>query len=154
MFCYEVIPSYMFPLLNGVNVFCLASQRAAASVQNVFTNVFGGAMSNEGLGLLSIGLDWQYIESTSVLSVRQPRAFVNCFVHHHHSPMSLPLVQQGTQHPVTPYLNRLADSFAHSQFLDWYLALLCHSFGHLLLKLVGRQCSCSCPIHAHPNDLD
>ena len=63
MFLWEIIPSYVFPLLNGVSVFCLASQHASPHVQTVFTNVFGGADGNEGLGLLSISFDWQYITS-------------------------------------------------------------------------------------------
>ncbi|KAL4079665.1 OPT oligopeptide transporter protein-domain-containing protein [Scleroderma citrinum] len=63
MFLWEIIPSYIFPLLNGFSVFCLASQHASPSVQSVFTNLFGGADGNEGLGLLSISFDWQYITS-------------------------------------------------------------------------------------------
>ena len=63
MFTYEIIPAYIFPLLNGINIFCLASQHASPNVQNVFTNIFGGANSNEGLGLFSLGFDWQYIGS-------------------------------------------------------------------------------------------
>ncbi|KAG6328511.1 hypothetical protein ID866_10578 [Astraeus odoratus] len=55
-------------------VFCLASQHASPHVRDIFTNIFGGADGNEGLGLLSISLDWQYITSTY---------------------MSLPLLQQG-----------------------------------------------------------
>ncbi|KAM6503339.1 oligopeptide transporter [Amanita muscaria] len=74
MFCYEIIPSYIFPLLNGVNIFCLASQNTTASVKDAFTNIFGGAMGNEGLGLLSVSFDWQYIGSYY---------------------LSMPLVQQG-----------------------------------------------------------
>jgi hypothetical protein len=69
MFIYEIIPSYIFPLLNGFNIFCLASQHASPSVQNVFTNIFGGADGNEGLGLLSISFDWQYIGSPLVSHV-------------------------------------------------------------------------------------
>ena len=63
MFTYEIIPSYIFPLLNGFNIFCLSSQHASPSVQNAFTNIFGGADSNEGLGLFSLSFDWQYIGS-------------------------------------------------------------------------------------------
>lgn len=74
MFLWEIIPSYIFPLLNGFSVFCLASQHASPDVQSIFTNLFGGADGNEGLGLLSISFDWQYITSTFV---------------------SLPLIQQG-----------------------------------------------------------
>ncbi|KAF8843877.1 oligopeptide transporter [Paxillus ammoniavirescens] len=73
MFVWEVVPSYIFPLLSGFSVFCLASQHASPAMQDIFTNVFGGADANEGLGLLSISFDWQYITSAY---------------------MSLPLVQQ------------------------------------------------------------
>lgn len=64
MFAYEVLPAYMFPLLNGVNIFCLASQHASPKIVDGFTNLFGGADGNEGLGLLSLSFDWQYIGST------------------------------------------------------------------------------------------
>lgn len=64
MFVYEIIPSYMFPLLNGFNIFCLASQHAPQKTIDVFTNLFGGADGNEGLGLFSLSFDWQYIGST------------------------------------------------------------------------------------------
>ncbi|KAF9269595.1 oligopeptide transporter [Marasmius fiardii PR-910] len=74
MFIWEIIPAYIFPLLNGFSIFCLASQKASRRVRDAFTNIFGGAGGNEGLGLLSLSLDWQYIGSTY---------------------MSLPLVQQG-----------------------------------------------------------
>ncbi|KAF8842459.1 OPT superfamily oligopeptide transporter [Paxillus ammoniavirescens] len=63
MFVWEVVPSYIFPMLSGFSVFCLASQHASPAVQDVFTNIFGGAQGNEGLGLLSISFDWQYITS-------------------------------------------------------------------------------------------
>ncbi|CAE6446396.1 unnamed protein product [Rhizoctonia solani] len=74
MAVYEILPAYIFPLLNGFSVFCLASQKASTRVRTVFTNIFGGASGNEGLGLLSLSFDWQYIGSTY---------------------MSLPLIQQG-----------------------------------------------------------
>ena len=56
LFVWEVFPEYMFPVLTGVSVFCLAKQDSL-----VFTNLFGGAQGNEGLGFLSISFDWQYI---------------------------------------------------------------------------------------------
>jgi hypothetical protein len=68
MFIFEIIPSYIFPLLNGFNIFCLASRHASPGVQDVFTNIFGGADSNEGLGLFSLSFDWQYIGSPLVPS--------------------------------------------------------------------------------------
>lgn len=63
MFVYEVIPAYMFPLLNGINIFCLGSQKASPRTVDIFTNLFGGTDGNEGLGLFSFSFDWQYIGS-------------------------------------------------------------------------------------------
>ena len=91
MFTYEVIPAYIFPLLNGFNIFCLASQHASPNVQNVFTNIFGGANSNEGLGLFSLGFDWQYITSGLVPSTVDVSVQVDDTVNRY---MSLPLIQQ------------------------------------------------------------
>ncbi|KAI9059790.1 oligopeptide transporter [Trametes sanguinea] len=64
MFIWEVLPSYIFPLLNGINVVCLATQHVPSAAQDVITNLFGGTDGNEGLGFLSLSLDWQYITST------------------------------------------------------------------------------------------
>ena len=58
IFVWEVIPEYMFTVLEGVSIFCLANQNSL-----VFTNLFGGASGNEGLGFLSVSFDWQYIAS-------------------------------------------------------------------------------------------
>jgi OPT oligopeptide transporter protein len=90
MFIYEIIPSYIFPLLNGLNIFCLTSQHASPGVQDVFTNIFGGATANEGLGLTSLSFDWQYIGSVYVYcicKVCRHAQWINRF-------MSLPLIQQ------------------------------------------------------------
>ena len=85
MFCYEVIPAYIFPLLNGINIVCLATQRAPAHTLNVITNLFGGTDGNEGLGLLSLSFDWQYITSRHVIALRRPSGSIltyssNCAV--------------------------------------------------------------------------
>jgi hypothetical protein len=40
----------------GISIFCLANQNSAT-----FTNIFGGASGDEGLGLFSWCMDWQYI---------------------------------------------------------------------------------------------
>lgn len=58
MFFYEIIPEWMFPLLQGVSIFCLAGRNSM-----VFTNLFGGSQGNEGLGFLSVSFDWQYVAS-------------------------------------------------------------------------------------------
>ena len=92
MFVYEIIPSYIFPLLNGVSIFCLASQHTSPGVQDVFTNIFGGADANEGLGLLSVSFDWQYITSASVPYTRNYCNELNFFFCHRY--MSLPLIMQ------------------------------------------------------------
>lgn len=60
IFCWEIIPEWIMPILTGVSIFCLADQNSA-----VFTNIFGGASGDEGLGLFSICLDWQYISGGS-----------------------------------------------------------------------------------------
>ncbi|KAI0265053.1 oligopeptide transporter [Gloeopeniophorella convolvens] len=81
MFIWEIIPSYIFPLLNGFSIFCLASQHAKPSVQDAFTNIFGGADGNEGLGLFSLSFDWQYIGSAymSLPLIQQVNSWVGLF---------------------------------------------------------------------------
>jgi hypothetical protein len=44
------------PLLSGVSIICLGIRNNLT-----VTNIFGGSMANEGLGLLSISLDWTQI---------------------------------------------------------------------------------------------
>ena len=56
MFVWEAFPEYVFTVLTGVSIFCLADQHNL-----VFTNLFGGASGNEGLGFLSLSFDWNYI---------------------------------------------------------------------------------------------
>lgn len=56
VFVWEIFPEYIFTTLIGVSVFCLADQHNL-----FFTNFFGGATGNEGLGVLNISLDWNYI---------------------------------------------------------------------------------------------
>jgi OPT family oligopeptide transporter len=57
-FFWEVLPECVMPVLTGVSVFCLAKQDSL-----IFTNIFGGSNGNEDLGVLSLGLDWQFISS-------------------------------------------------------------------------------------------
>ncbi|KIJ61351.1 hypothetical protein HYDPIDRAFT_116119 [Hydnomerulius pinastri MD-312] len=56
IFIWELFPEWIFPLLTGFSIFCLANPNSPA-----FSRVFGGSNGNEGLGLLSICFDWQYI---------------------------------------------------------------------------------------------
>ncbi|KAJ2920656.1 hypothetical protein H1R20_g16438, partial [Candolleomyces eurysporus] len=90
MFVYEIIPAYIFPLLNGVSVFCLASQKAPQHIVDIFTNLFGGTDGNEGLGLLSLSFDWQYIGSAWVQVLFLSPLSANENIRY----MSLPLIQQ------------------------------------------------------------
>ncbi|KAG2078169.1 OPT superfamily oligopeptide transporter [Suillus decipiens] len=56
IFVWELFPEWMFPLLTGLSMFCLAVPNNAT-----VSRVFGGSNGNEGLGLLSLCFDWQYI---------------------------------------------------------------------------------------------
>ncbi|CAL1705639.1 unnamed protein product [Somion occarium] len=58
MFVWEIIPQWIFPVLTGVSIFCLANNHSP-----VFRNIFGGASNNEGMGLLSWSFDWNLIGS-------------------------------------------------------------------------------------------
>ncbi|KAL1866024.1 hypothetical protein Daus18300_006925 [Diaporthe australafricana] len=63
MFAYEWFPAYMFPWLNSVSIPCLAAMKATGNKAEVLTNLFGGSINNEGIGLFSLSFDWQYITS-------------------------------------------------------------------------------------------
>lgn len=85
MFAYEWFPAYIFPWLNSVSIPCLAAMNATGDKAAVLTNLFGGATSNEGLGLFSVSFDWQYITSfqTSLPLKYQYHAaagYLTCFV--------------------------------------------------------------------------
>lgn len=61
MTLYEALPAYIWPWLNSVSVPCLASMHATGNTGSILTNLFGGAETNEGLGLFNFGFDWQYV---------------------------------------------------------------------------------------------
>ncbi|KAI4765438.1 OPT superfamily oligopeptide transporter [Aureobasidium sp. EXF-3400] len=75
VFVWEVFPEYLFPVLEGVSIFCLANQKNL-----VFTNLFGGASGNEGLGILSFCFDWQYIASLGSPLWLPPETLTNSFI--------------------------------------------------------------------------
>lgn len=58
LFFWEIIPVWIFPLLVGFSVFCLAQQHKPIPA---FTNFFGGSNGNEGLGFGSFCFDWQFV---------------------------------------------------------------------------------------------
>lgn len=62
IFFWEMLPEWIFPLLTGFSIFCLANPRSTD-----FTRIFGGSNGNEGLGLLSLCFDWQYISGGTIL---------------------------------------------------------------------------------------
>ncbi|KAF2156495.1 OPT superfamily oligopeptide transporter [Myriangium duriaei CBS 260.36] len=60
---WEFFPAYIWPWFGGVSVFCLASMHGSTNTRTIFSHVFGGVSSNEGLGLLNFSFDWQYLQS-------------------------------------------------------------------------------------------
>ncbi|KAH7028129.1 OPT oligopeptide transporter [Microdochium trichocladiopsis] len=85
MFVWEWFPAYIWPWLNSVSIPCLASMNATGDTATTLTRLFGGATNNEGLGLFSISLDWQYLTSfqTSLplkLQIHQALGLFVCFI--------------------------------------------------------------------------
>ncbi|KAG2158266.1 OPT oligopeptide transporter protein-domain-containing protein [Suillus bovinus] len=62
---WELFPEWIFPLLTGFSIFCLAAPNNAT-----VSRLFGGSNGNEGLGLFSLCFDWQYISGgTNPMSI-------------------------------------------------------------------------------------
>ncbi|KAF4553282.1 OPT oligopeptide transporter-like protein 1 [Elsinoe fawcettii] len=61
---WEFFPAYIVTWFGGISIVCLATMNAKESTRTVVSTIFGGASSNEGLGILNFSLDWQYIQST------------------------------------------------------------------------------------------
>lgn len=70
MFVYEFFPAYIFPWLNSVSIPCLAAMKATGGKAAVLTNLFGGSVNNEGLGLFTVSFDWQYVRCLTL--IKQP----------------------------------------------------------------------------------
>lgn len=75
IFIWEIFPEWIFPLLTGLSIFCLAAPNNAA-----VSRVFGGSNGNEGLGLLSICFDWQYISGVINPMVVPLKAQLSSFI--------------------------------------------------------------------------
>lgn len=58
IFVWEWFPEFIAPTLTGISIFCLANRDSPW-----FTRIFGGSNGNEGLGMFSICLDWNYTGS-------------------------------------------------------------------------------------------
>ncbi|KAF9232980.1 OPT oligopeptide transporter protein-domain-containing protein [Melanogaster broomeanus] len=57
IFCWEIVPTWMFPLLTAFSVICIADNGKSTFIRNLF----GAGSANEGLGLLSFAFDWTLI---------------------------------------------------------------------------------------------
>ncbi len=80
IFIWEIFPEWLFPLLTGFSVFAWPIRTAQISL--AYLVVSNG---NEGLGLLSICFDWQYISGgvnpfaiPLQSSVRKPIGYILC----------------------------------------------------------------------------
>ncbi|EJD44887.1 peptide transporter MTD1 [Auricularia subglabra TFB-10046 SS5] len=82
MALYEVIPAYIFPLLNGISIVCLATQHSPVQARSVISYIFGGANSNEGLGVFEFSFDWQYLGSwyMSLPLIQQANTWAGYFI--------------------------------------------------------------------------
>ncbi|MBW0495046.1 hypothetical protein O181_034761 [Austropuccinia psidii MF-1] len=56
MSLYEILPQYIAPTLGAISPFCLRWQHS-----DTVTRIFGGALAHEGLGILSLSLEWNSI---------------------------------------------------------------------------------------------
>ncbi len=54
IFFWEIVPTWMFPLITAFSIVCLADRGQHDFVRNLF----GAGSSNEGIGLFSFGFDW------------------------------------------------------------------------------------------------
>jgi OPT family oligopeptide transporter len=64
IFVYEIIPQYMFPMLGGVSIICLAKNNSPW-VQRLF----GGLGTNEGMGMFQLSFDWNLLSSYTPLVI-------------------------------------------------------------------------------------
>ncbi|CAH7684753.1 putative oligopeptide transporter [Phakopsora pachyrhizi] len=58
---YEVIPTYVSPALQAISPWCLTLPQVPA-----ITQLFGGSMVAEGMGLLSFCLDWTIVDGKNL----------------------------------------------------------------------------------------
>lgn len=61
---YEIIPTYLAPAVSAVSVWCLTLPKVPA-----ITNLFGGSLPGEGIGLMAFSGDWTLVGSQSPLFV-------------------------------------------------------------------------------------
>ncbi|WAR63040.1 hypothetical protein PtB15_18B122 [Puccinia triticina] len=61
---YEILPTYLAPALSAISIWCLALPKVPA-----ITNLFGGSLPAEGMGLMAFSGDWTLVGSHSPLFV-------------------------------------------------------------------------------------
>ncbi|PLW08149.1 hypothetical protein PCANC_22630 [Puccinia coronata f. sp. avenae] len=61
---YEIIPTYLAPALSAISIWCLTLPKVPA-----ITNLFGGSLPAEGMGLMAFSADWTLVGSHSPLFV-------------------------------------------------------------------------------------
>ncbi|KAI7904553.1 OPT family small oligopeptide transporter [Cokeromyces recurvatus] len=61
-FVYEFIPQYIMPFLGGISILCIIKTNSVW-----IQRLFGGLSVNEGLGILQLSFDWNYLSSPSPL---------------------------------------------------------------------------------------
>ncbi|CAO3655326.1 unnamed protein product [Mucor fragilis] len=64
IFVYEFIPQYMFPLLGGISIICLAKNDSRWVMR-----LFGGLGTNEGMGMFQLSFDWNLLTSYNPLYI-------------------------------------------------------------------------------------
>ncbi|PLW27530.1 hypothetical protein PCASD_16272, partial [Puccinia coronata f. sp. avenae] len=60
----EIIPTYLAPALSAISIWCLTLPKVPA-----ITNLFGGSLPAEGMGLMAFSADWTLVGSHSPLFV-------------------------------------------------------------------------------------
>lgn len=60
---WQVIPTYIMPWLTAISIPCLATIGSPMETRKIVSAIFGGSTANQGLGVLSLSLDWNLIGS-------------------------------------------------------------------------------------------
>lgn len=64
IFIWELFPEWIFPMLTGFSIMCLAAPNSTT-----VSHLFGGSNGNEGIGILSLCLDWQYVSAVNPMAI-------------------------------------------------------------------------------------
>ncbi|PLW16158.1 hypothetical protein PCASD_15866 [Puccinia coronata f. sp. avenae] len=72
---YEIIPTYLAPALSAISIWCLTLPKVPA-----ITNLFGGSLPAEGMGLMAFSADWTLVGSHSPLFITDWLAYFGCII--------------------------------------------------------------------------